>query len=133
MNVIAEMARKEGIEPSEKSGNRDAIAHSYKNLIAAAIISGKARKSLGTLNVLASLHAAIRLDKRKKLEINDLPDFDHAAAALVYCDAFFTERALSALVTQTNISLNSLYTCEVLADPRQALEWVLGLAPTPPL
>lgn len=131
-DVVVEMARKEGTESMEKNADHAAAIRPYKNLIATSIIDGRGRKPLGTMHVLACLHAGVRWNKSKKFVANDLPDFDHAAAALVYCSAFFTERSLSTLITQNHIALDTLFSCEVFADPQQALECVKQLAASPP-
>ena len=47
----------------------------------------------------------------------------HAAAALVYCDAFFTERSLATMITQRHVALDLFYDCFVTDDPDQAVSW----------
>jgi hypothetical protein len=76
---------------------------------------------LRTIRIHAWLHAAIRWDKKRKLEGNDLLDFHHAPAALAYCDAFFTERPLQTLVTQSHVVLDKLYNCRVISSHEEAV------------
>src|SRR6266436_4161094 len=67
-----------------------------------------ARRILRTLHIHASLHASVRWNKSRKLKPNDILDFHHAAAALAYCDAFFTERSVRNIATQHHIALDKL-------------------------
>ncbi len=127
LDAVAMMARREGIVPNQSVGNDPAVANQYKALIAAALIQGKARKALGTMNVMATLHASLRWNKGRKVKANDLPDFDHAAAALVYCDAFFTERSLATMVKQNHVALDRFHECFVTEDPEQAVDWTKTL------
>ncbi len=49
------------------------------------------RMALRTAHISASIHAATRWARTKRLTSHDLPDFLHAQGAIAYCDAFFTD------------------------------------------
>ncbi len=123
LDAVALFARREDIMIGRSKGNDLTPAKQYEDLIAAGLMQGTARKTLGTMNVLATLHASLRWNKGRKIKSNDLPDFDHAAAALVYCDAFFTERSLANMITQRHVALDLFYDCFVTDDPDQAVSW----------
>lgn len=122
LDAVDVMARREGIGvPSIRDPN---AAAPYKVLLTNALTENKARHALGTMHVLASLHAALRWNKGRRVKANDLADFDHAAAALVYCDAFFTEGSLATTATQKHIALDSYFDCFVTADIVKAQTWI---------
>jgi hypothetical protein len=102
------------------------------NLFFAAFKTERAKDVLPTLHILASLHAAIRWNRQQRLKANDFLDFQHATAALGYCDAFFTERPLRALVTASHLALDRRYGCDVIASPEDAVAYLRGLLVVPP-
>lgn len=118
------IARRAGIAIPARGSETIGIENQYKNLIAAALTEGPGRRPLGTMHVMATLHAAMRWNKGRKVEANDFPDFEHAAAALVYCDAFFTERSLAALITQSHVALDRFFDCFTASKPEEALVWL---------
>ncbi len=130
LDAVAVMASREGITRDQSGGEDPELANQYKAMIAAALIQGSARKALGTMNVMATLHAALRWNKGRKFKANDLADFDHAAAALVYCDAFFTERSLATMLTQNHVGLDAFYECFVAAEPEHAVNWIKAFVST---
>ncbi len=130
LDTVALIASREGITRDRSEGNDPALVDQYKALIAAALIQGTARKELGSMNVLAALHAALRWNKCMKVKTNDLPDFDHAAAALVYCDAFFTDKPLATMLTQSHVALDKFYECFVTGEPELALNWIKAFVST---
>jgi hypothetical protein len=86
------------------------------------------KRILAMLHIQACLHASIRWDKRRKVESNDIYDFNHASDALPYCDAFFTEGPLHATLSAKHIALDKLYGCRVYSDPSQAIEYLKSLS-----
>jgi hypothetical protein len=84
-------------------------------------------KRAPTLYVHAKCHAAVRWDRKRNLTANDLMDFHHAAAALGYCNAFFTDNPLTVLLTQNHVGLPRDLGRFVTADEADALEFVRGL------
>jgi hypothetical protein len=122
LDAVDVMARRERVSvPSIRDLN---AAAPYKILLTNALTENKARHALGTLHVLASLHAALRWNRGRRVKANDLADFDHAAAALVYCDAFFTEGSLATMVTQNHIALDSHFQCFVTSKVADAQKWI---------
>lgn len=77
-----------------------------------------------SLFVKATCYAVVRWDQRRVFQSNDIMDFNHASAALPYCDGFFTERALRSMLQQRNTGLTDLYSCAVFSDPALALAWI---------
>jgi hypothetical protein len=70
------------------------------------------------------LHAAFRWNKGRQFESNDFFDFYHAAAAIGYCQAFFTERSLRAVVTEKNVALDSFHGCHVESSVPAAVSYL---------
>jgi hypothetical protein len=85
------------------------------------------RRALPTLHIEASLHAALRWDKRRRFTANDLYDFVHASAALGYCRAFFTEHGLCSMVTANNVALDKFYQCFVTSEAADAGRYLKSL------
>jgi len=77
-----------------------------------------------SLYVHATCYAAVRWDQRRVFRVNDMMDFNHASAALPYCDGFFTESSLRALINQRHTKLSELFSCAVISEATKALEWV---------
>jgi len=94
-----------------------------------AILLGEHRGRLPSLQVHASLHALFRWEYRDKQIVgNDLFDLGHTAAALGYCDAFFTEAGITRSVTHQRIKLDELYGCFVTNDVDAALSYLRSLS-----
>lgn len=75
---------------------------------------------LAIFNISAWLFAAMRWNKsRKYRDGNDTIDIVHAAAALPYCDYFFTERELHTIIGQLNF--DKMYGCTVGSRPSEIL------------
>jgi hypothetical protein len=81
----------------------------------------KAKSYFPTFVVISGLHASIRWDKSQKYQDNDLHDIRHAASALPYCDAFFTEKRLAHLITQKATGYDKKYSCAVCSSVSGAL------------
>jgi len=81
------------------------------------------------IHIHASIHAAIWMDSTRRYKPTDTPDFFHATAALPYFDVFLTERSLKHLLTRTDMALDKLYDCRVVARPSEAtaeIEYLLS-------
>jgi len=76
---------------------------------------------LPTIRIGASLHAALRWDRKRRYKANDLFDFRHAEAVLPYCDFFLTEHSLRALLNDRNLKLGEYFNCKVVSAPTDAL------------
>lgn len=81
-------------------------------------------KTLRTAHIGALCHAAIRKDKARSLTGNDLHDFHHAQAAVGYCDAFFTDKPLHALLSQRRLGLAADFDCAIGSDLPSLEEWL---------
>ena len=79
---------------------------------------------LPTLHISALCYAAIRWDKKRNLSANDIYDFQHAAAAIGYCDAFLTEKPLMNLLAQRHLEINTDFRCTVISDVEEANQWI---------
>lgn len=79
-----------------------------------------------SLLVWTFLHATVRMDLKNDPNMsfvgNDLFDFDHAAAAVGYCDYFFTERRLYRRLTRPEVALDKIYSCKMAFQPEEALK-----------
>lgn len=125
-DVMVTMARNQGVERPTAEQQRTS-ENALKNLLAIVLEKNKAREALPTMHILASLHASVRWNKGRRFKGNDLFDFGHAAAALAYGDAFFTERPLHTMVTERHLGLDRLYECQVASDLEGAITWVASV------
>lgn len=100
------------------------------NFFTNAFLKTDIAKKIPTLHIHASFHAAVRWDKTRQLKGNDLFDFHHAAGALAYCDAFFTEgpsNLLETLIKAKHISLDEKFDCKVFSKIPKAVDYLLKL------
>jgi hypothetical protein len=79
---------------------------------------------LPTLHISALCYSAMRWDKKRNLSANDIYDFQHAAAAIGYCNAFFTEKPLMNLLAQRHLGINADFGCTVISDVEEANQWI---------
>ena len=87
----------------------------------------KSKYFFPTFDVISGLHAAIRWDKNQKYQDNDIHDINHAASALPYCDAFFTDKRLAHLITQKATSYDRKYSCKVASSVSESLNALQNL------
>ena len=128
VDTIENLARLDGITP--KYGATDMrLKDFFKSVLHFALKKDRAqaRMTLRTIHIYASLWASMRWDRERRVRGNDFDDFGHAAAALAYCSAFFTERSLRSMVTAQHIKLDKLYQCHVVADVDDAVEYTSQL------
>jgi hypothetical protein len=128
-SLIEPYVREELIRLANLNGvvtNGEVDYSSFARLPGNALAAGseKAKSILGYMHVSASCYAAVRWDQKRKLSNNDLVDFRHAAAALPYCDGFFTDGPLAALICQKNLQLDELYECTVVSDLSKAIAYL---------
>ena len=71
--------------------------------------------------------AAVRL---LELDAHDLLDFQHAAAALAYCDGFLTDGPMRTMIEQKHLALDAELGCRVASSPAEALKLVSELRPS---
>jgi hypothetical protein len=99
-----------------------------RNLLYHAFKKPQTKDSLRCIHIAASIHAAMRWDKDRKFKPNDYYDFEHATAALSYCDTFLTEGPLHDLVTRPQMNLESINGCRVFSDVDAAANHVRQLS-----
>ncbi len=116
-DVMAGMAERAGVTPAEAgSPSWMECERMCSNLLVAAFQKPNTKQVLRTIHALASLHAGLRWNKMTNFEENDFYDFEHAAAALAYCDAFLTEGFLTSLANAPHTGLCGINGCRVTAD-----------------
>jgi hypothetical protein len=103
------------------------IRAEMRNVLANVLMSDESSRKLPTMFIVSRLHAALRWDKQRRFETNDLPDFAHATGALAYCDVFLTEAGLHRLVTAGPYRLDKRFDCIVIAAPDEAVAYLEGL------
>jgi len=109
----------------ERSGQNSRMA---ANLVHA-MLGGEHRSRLPTIHVHACLNALFRWAYRSKaMTGNDLFDFGHAAAALGYCDAFFTDAGITRSIAHQRLKLDQLYSCMVTNNVEHALSYLRSLS-----
>lgn len=112
--------------PKDADEYRDIERHCL-GLLVAAMKTPTGKATLRTLHINTCMHAAVRWNKGQKLKANDFSDFQHAAAAVGYCDAFFTEHSLCSVLTRSDLALDMLYGCTVESTPEAALQYVRSI------
>jgi len=90
----------------------------------------KMAKRVPSLYINAMCHAACRLNRSKKLKGNDLVDFHHAMGAVAYCNAFFTDGPLRALLTAKHVALDKEFGRTILSDEDGAVEYLQSVLAT---
>lgn len=94
-----------------------------------ACLRGEHGHRLPTLHIHGNLHALFRWEYRNKLlTANDMFDFEHAAAALAYCDAFFTEKELASSVTHRRVGLGKRHNCFVTNRTSEAVRYLRSVS-----
>ena len=127
-DVIHQFAeRGAGRELSPTPEERANSVNLCRNLLFHAFKKPETKDALRCLHIGASLHAAMRWDKDRKFKPNDYYDFEHATAALSYCDAFLTEGPLHDLVKRPQIDLEAVNGCQVFSDVAAAADHVREL------
>lgn len=96
-------------------------------LIRAAFEHRRLTTEFPTLSVPASLHASVRLDRKRKFKKGDSADFAHAALAVGYFDVFLTDSSLKHLLNSKNIDAEKNYGCIVLSDEEEVLNYLSSI------
>jgi len=122
MQVLAAEAERAGVQPEpEGTPAWEEAARMSRNLLVAAFEKPETKATLRSMHIQASLHAGLRWDKRTNFVANHYYDFEHATAALGYCEAFFTEGHLSNLINAWHMQLHELNGCRTTADLNEAV------------
>src|SRR5882724_1019711 len=129
VDIVGEMFEKRSCYKGQLSTTeRSAREREFKNLLFAAFKQDTTKDALRTLHMMACMHAFVRSNKQQQLKANDFFDFRHATAALGYCDAFFTERSMRAMISAKHMSLDKRYGCRVIADVDDAIDYLASVA-----
>lgn len=121
--VMALFAERSGIAPPlPGSPQWETTVSMCKGLLVGAMEAPQARTILRTLHSLASLHAGLRWDRSTKFVANHFYDFEHAAGAVAYCDAFFTEGFISQIANAGHVRLGEVNGCRVTNSIEDAVE-----------
>ncbi len=107
--------------------NSRRVGRKMAQIFAKALEQEVNQRALPSLYIGAMLHAAIRFEKRRKIDRNDIFDFRHASAALPHCTAFFTDGPLKTLITSGHMRLDKLYDCRIAATPSEAIATLKGV------
>jgi hypothetical protein len=127
--VFNRMAQSQVGESAPKGSSQWAeLERNCGNLLTAAFKKDATKDALRTIHIQTCLHASVRWDKKRQFKANDFFDFQHAAAAVGYCDAFFTERSLCAMIKRPDIALDKRYDCHVGVTLSEALAFVKSIA-----
>ena len=127
-SVLLDMAPASlGPRPAMDSEEYKVIERHALGLLVAAMKIECGKATLRTLHIEACMHVAVRWNKGQKFKANDFFDYQHASAAVGYCDAFFTERSLRSVLMRSDLALDKLYGCTVVWTPEAALEYVSTL------
>lgn len=125
---MAEICENEtGIVSSAEELANPEYSRLYRNTIYNIFKYNKAGSYFPTLRIMSGLHAAIRWDKAQKYQDNDLHDIRHAAIALPYCDAFFTEKRLSHMCRQKLTRYDQQFNCSVESSVSRARSTLIDL------
>lgn len=108
------------LQISKEDADAPQSAQLFANLIYHAFRLKRLSNELPFLRIQASLHTAIWMDTARRYKPTDMHDIFHATAALPYFDVFLTERSLKHLLTRTDMGLDRLYHCCVVAKPTEA-------------
>lgn len=118
--------KRTGRAPQDEELAASDAPRQFANLIYHGFRLNRFSTELPSLRITATLHAAIRWERSRKYEANDMPDIGHATAALPYFDTFLTERSLRHLLTRKDLGLDRLYDCMVVSDARVSTEAIRG-------
>lgn len=126
--ILAPMLPPEaGPLPAEGSCERAEVDRQCLSLLVGALDTEGGRKAMRSLHIKSLLHAAVRWNKKQALKPNDLFDFDHAAAAVGYCDAFFTDGPLRTMLSRRDIGLTEDFGCFVSSDADESLHYLAAI------
>ena len=107
------------IAPDEISSNN--AGQMFANLIYHAFRLNKIISELPSFHVIAKICTATRWDKERKYKPNDSYDFNHALGAIPYYDYFLTEHSLRQLVSNKNLSFDTIFHCKTISDVNDAI------------
>lgn len=113
--------------PADGTGERAEVDRQCLSFLVGALGTEVGRKAIRSLHIKSLLHAAVRWNKKQALKPNDLFDFDHAAAAIGYCDAFFTDGPLRAMLSRRDLGLIEDFRCFVGSEVEECQRYLEGI------
>lgn len=126
--ILAPMLPAEaGTLPAEGSAERAEVDRQCLSFLVGALDTERGRKAMRSLHIKSLLHAAVRWNKKQALKPNDLFDFDHAAAAIGYSDAFFTDGPLRAMLSRRDLGLKEDFGCFVSSEVDECMRYLATL------
>ena len=105
------------------------LTASLASLISVGLRMGRITTGFPQYHIMGVVHATIRWMRRRH-QVNDQQDHQHATAALPYCNAFFTERDLRDTLTRGPFHLDRVYACDVISRPDEAVQYLTQLSST---
>lgn len=128
VDIVEQMVFVEhGIPPPGNPEQRREHGRQLRHLLLAALQRTEMRQTLRSLYIVAMLFANVRWNAGQRLKANDFQDFHHAAGALGYCNAFFTERSLRASITAAHMALDKQFQCKVCVSTDEAIGYLKSL------
>jgi hypothetical protein len=129
IGIVCKMAEDAGTSPPSRGSAKWLESQRlWKSAVYQSLKKESGKENLRSMHVDALLHAAFRWDKGRKFTGNDIYDFQHAAAALAHCGAFFTEHSLrTTIVTNRKVALDRLYGCHVVSNVSDAVAYLQAL------
>lgn len=112
--------------PARGSPEWNSLALMCRFLVAA-FTKPDTRRSLRYMHIHATMHAALPWNKGTQFTANHLLDFEHASAALAYCDAFFTEGFVANVVNAGHTNLVDLNGCKTTNSAEEAVRILKSL------
>ena len=103
------------------------LAASLASIITTGLTMGRITTDFPQYHIMGVIHATIRW-MRRRYQVNDPMDHQHATTALPYCNAFFTERDLRDTLTRGPFHLDRAYGCHVISDPNEAVAYLEKIA-----
>jgi hypothetical protein len=100
---------------------------SLASIITTGLRLGRITTDFPQYHIMGVVHATIRWMRRRH-QVNDREDHQHATAALPYCDALFTEREMRDILTRGPFHLDRAYGCRVISNPNEALTYLEGVS-----
>lgn len=122
--IMLEFCRADGFRGEISKGEAESSGRQLANLVAAALTLGRIGREVPQIHICATLHAAVRFNKNRQFDPNDMEDFRHAASALPYFQGFLTERSLCHLVTTKPHDLARQYEATVVSKTRDIIAYL---------
>ncbi len=92
------------------------------------IYEGHDMQALPSLEVVAGLDAAVTLDTARKVQVNDIEDYLHAAQSLPYCDALFCDNFMAHKLRSKPLEFGKVYQTEIGSRPDEIVAYLESLA-----